>query len=250
MYNLLFVNYLIFNLLNALRSLNSVNMHDDLEYLHKYRIYTRRVLSLLELFMPEEKHVIHELKRVLKCTNELRDLDVFSATINAKKFPKLKEEIRRYRIQQYHQIWTKALLDDISSTILKITDALHNLPEIESYVVMIKKTEKYFKKTMKAYRHLSYKRDGDATYHAVRIRFKISRYAFEFFKNCDIIDPQTQIQTCKKAQESFGNLQDISSQLKWLQHYAQLHPSYECTKMIEKLKKKLAKERRHLHNNS
>ncbi|WP_331775345.1 CHAD domain-containing protein [Sulfurospirillum sp. 1612] len=246
MYNLLFVNYLIFNLLNAIRSANAINVHADIEYLHKYRVYTRRVLSLLKLFMPEEKHVISELKRVLKQTNELRDLDVLLTTIHEEKFPKLKEEIRQYRIKQYRQLWHQSVIDDITSTLLKISDALHNLPGIKSYVAMIKKTEKYFKKTMKAYQHLSYETDSDAAYHAVRIRFKISRYALEFFKNCDIIDLESQIKTCKKAQESFGNLQDISAQIEWLNRYARLHPSYECTKMIKKLNKKLAKERRHL----
>ncbi|MDX1809778.1 MAG: CHAD domain-containing protein [Sulfurospirillaceae bacterium] len=246
MYNLLFVNYLMFNLLNALKNANAVHDNSDIEHLHKFRVYTRRVVSLLKLFMPEEKKIIKSLKRALKYTNVLRDLDVLLLTINEKKFPNLKNEIRQYRINEYKRVWTKETLDEISSIILNASDELHTLPGIDSYLHMIEVAEQYFADTMHIYRTLSSEHDSDKKFHEVRIRFKIARYAFEFLKNCQIAEEESKIEECKKAQKSFGDVQDIYSQLQWFKEYSKTNPSKECTKIINKLTKKLKKERQNI----
>lgn len=245
MYNLLFVNYLIFNLLNALKNANLVHKNSDIENLHKFRVYTRKVISLLKLFMP--KNILQkELKKVLKFTNELRDLDILVLSIDEKKFPKLKQEIEAYRIQEFNKLWTKEALDEISSTILSVSDALHNLPGIDSYLRMIKQADRFFTDTMHAFKKLSSTHDSDEEFHKVRIRFKIARYAFEFFKSAHIADLNDKIEACKKAQNSFGHVQDIYSQLQWFKKYGKTNPSDECSKIIKKLDKKLKRERKNV----
>ncbi len=212
----------------------------DPEHLHQYRVALRRTRVILSQF----KGVIPEEVRIRfrdgwaqwgRLSNRLRDLDVYLSRKDyyrsilpdklqpslypfftmlrqerQKEFTKVTKALQSAEYQSYIEEWQRFLT---ASTPI---NEIHSDETIDNFV------KRLLRKRSKRIMGLSksiHKRPSSGQLHRLRLQCKKFRYLIEFFKE---FYPKKQITSVikrlKRLQEKLGEFNDISNQLREIQH--------------------------------
>lgn len=222
----------------ALDAVEHLHVKSDSEYLHQFRVRLRRSISLLKLFRPHSR-LRQKLKKLIKITNKIRDLDVLFDAIDSELYPQLSHYIFKYRNKLFKKRLTKQWRYTTRITLQLVEKKLlHQGKGKESHHHLKHRAIKHYKKTITAYKKLT-SEDHEDRYHDVRINFKISRYGLAFIQNAKISSTSKQISCAKRYQELLGIIQDLSQQIKLLQELCKKKPTRDCTKVLVDYAEKL-----------
>lgn len=235
------IKYITFQLNHASSIALSINESSDIENLHSFRVSIRKSRSLLKLFFKDKKKIEKKLSKIVKKTNSLRELDIFLQSFERLAYPSLFDTILIARKNYFQTLWTDKFIKKSIKTINAICDELLSTHIFYTNDDLIKITHEHYKESKKRFKAIK-AQDSDEKLHKIRIHFKRSRYALDFLQKSDLSHENKKIIKCKKAQEYFGNIQDISNQLEWLKNFC-MHSGdeKECLKLMEHRQKELDK---------
>jgi CHAD domain-containing protein len=186
---------------------------------------------------------------LIKATNPLRELDVFLLTINPKSTKKVFKQLHTLRNEKYKTLLNEdfkiQLIQSIESFYDLITDVNPSMDDKE----LIKIAHQYYDKSVKEYNELPLS-SSSKQLHALRIRFKISRYALEFLQFTNLEHTQDNIEESKKIQDILGTLHDLHNQVKFLKKLQNEHPSKELKKVLLDRKKLLKNSKLPINRNN
>ena len=190
----------------------------QVEYLHKYRVHLRKIHAYNEIFFQDIYQIKANslsklLKKVIKPSSLLRDLDLFIIEIDSFDVSFETKERLREIFQQQREI----LLNEIKSDAYKKN--LYELSEIfsidplfqsdfdekKSYEILVTMSENLFGAFI-----LLTKETALKDLHKLRIKFKKFRYALELYEE-QFYDKSRQMSTMldlKELQDLFGIMQD------------------------------------------
>lgn len=237
--------YLVFQLATAIQNTSEISGDADIEFLHKFRVAIRRSRSLLKLFHPDAYAFNAVLKEIVQTTNELRELDVFLASLDQITYPTLFNEIEKYRQKRFKAIWSEPFIQTTVKKLYQLHDEIQMLDLPYRKKELIASTEKYYSESLETFHDLRKDTSNEAL-HELRIKFKISRYALEFLNSCNLRDKHKKIKECKQIQDHLGEIQDAANQLDWLKHFCDEHPCKECNKLIKERKQYLKLLKKHM----
>ena len=230
--------YLTYQIYHALQLLAKITQESDTEHLHQFRVAIRRSRSLLRLYLPEY-YALHEvLRSIVRQTNILRELDVFTASVDPHDYPKLVKMLQAYRSEQFESVLTEQFRKQTRSTLTKLYDDLTELNPALPVEELIDAAEKHFDGCLAGYNTLT-KKSSEEELHELRIRFKISRYALEFLDQSALHSEQEKIKSCKKIQDHLGAVQDASNQFHFLKSFCRSHLIHECRRLLKARKSQL-----------
>ncbi|MEA1920977.1 MAG: CHAD domain-containing protein, partial [Campylobacterota bacterium] len=187
----------------AMKELKHLHIHSDPENLHQFRVRLRRTISLLKLYRPHSP-LERKIKKLLKKTNKIRDLDVLLLAIDPLKYPDLYKKTEKYRNKKFLKHITKSWHKSAMRKLHIIEKKFHKVStRHESKHYYKHKAKSRYKRTVAAFKALA-STDHEKVYHEVRIHFKISRYALNFIQEMQIAKVSKQIKLAKKYQGALG----------------------------------------------
>lgn len=230
--------YLIEQLTAAKKQVRSISPDADSEYLHRFRVALRRFRSVLDAYTENMYAPDAIVKSLVKVTNSLRETDVFLASINAAKYPRLRKAVAKYRLKQFKRIWNEALVERIDATLHSLIQDFSVLNLTVSKKNLLSKGTDLYETAKAEHRQLTVHSD-ESLIHETRLSYKQARYVLEFLHSSGLLDAQKRINRVKKTLDHFGAIQDAVNQLEWLHHFCEKHPSKECSALYEERKKML-----------
>lgn len=239
------LKYLIFQFETALKNAPKIDPDKDIEYLHKFRVAIRRSRSLLKLFQPDAYAFNAILKEIVQKTNELRELDVFLASLDPISYPILSKKIGKYRKKHFKEIWSSEFSETTIKKLYQLLDEIKTVDLPNKKKELVDSAEKFHSTSLEIFHNL-HKNTSNEALHELRIKFKISRYALEFLNSCDLSNKQKSIEECKQIQDHFGEIQDAANQLDWLEQFCNQNPCKECKQLIKERKQFLKLVKKHM----
>ena len=231
--------YLLYQLYQARLLMPKIGP-DEAETLHQFRICLRRVRSLIRLYPHDSLPFPESLKSLFKSTNVLRELDVLILSLKNRRYENIRSKLDAVRREEYRLLfeseeWKKGAehLDAFYDTLTEVNpswEATH----------LISTAKEHFSTSIDLYRSLS-ETATQKELHALRIRFKISRYGLEFLLESSLENEKEKIAECKRYQNRFGEIQDLHNQVRWLKKLYARFPFPELEQLRKERKKKLKK---------
>lgn len=194
----------------------------DIEILHQYRVNLRKLHALNEIYLIHiDKKYSHNLfkliKRILKPTSSLRDLDLFlieveliDCSTNTKdKLHTILNHKRKIAFSEYLNILHceryKNDLDTLELTIQESELFIFSMQELNTCEIINSLEKKMYKEFSKVNIDTSSKE-----LHDLRKEFKKFRYALDMYKLCFKSETEVihDIEKLKELQDSFGDIQD------------------------------------------
>lgn len=236
----LLTKYLTYQLYHTLHLIFKIRLDGDIDDIHQFRIAIRRIQSLSKLYLNNSINPL-TLKKVIKKTNKLRELDVLLSTINANNCPKSFKRLTLLRKNTYLSIFTDTFKHEIIQFIHHFYNDLCSLnPEGKSIPSI---AESYYQKCVQDY-HSLVENSTKKEFHHVRINFKIARYSLDFLHESSIADETKKINECKYYQDILGTIQDSYNQISLLKKLYNNYPTKKLHKLIKKRKKILQKQKK------
>ena len=229
--------YLTYHLYHARQLLERVSARGDRENLHQFRVSIRRCRALLRLYLPECYALDAVLRSLVQPTNLLRELDVFTASVDSAAYPKLAKLLERHRREQFAALLDESFLTHAATALGLLYDDLTDLNPAFETEILIDTAERYYGACIAEFEHPDHAL-SETELHELRIRFKISRYGLEFLHQSGLHVEKAKIRRSKEIQEHLGAIQDAANQLEFLRTFCDAHPLKECRQLL--------KERRHL----
>jgi len=231
-------SYLVGQLTEALRQLQTIGPDTDIETLHKFRVALRRFRSIVSAFSKQHSAPVSVVKSMLKLTNPLRETDVFLESVDPHSYPDLHSALTRYRATQYNQIWKPDTAEQFERALESLISDLskHELDPGNKKLLRVGKH--LYEAAVKSHKKLT-KDSEEELIHDTRLRYKRARYVLEFLDEAGILKTKKKIKKAKHAQEHFGAIQDAANQLAWLHGFCSEHPSVECSALYDERKKAL-----------
>ena len=209
------------------RLYKKLHLDNDIELLHKYRINLRKLYAYSEVYGKQvDKKSSAELsgvlKKLLKPTSALRDLDLFLVEIEQMGCrPKIQERLHKIFISIREKKFRSFLNDEeykknikrLNSMLKKSKLFIYKIEDIDKYAIISKMGKKIYDKFHK----IDYNTSLEEL-HDLRIEFKKFRYALEayekyFQKDKRVFDGMYDL---KEVQESFGIIQDNNKRLQFI----------------------------------
>lgn len=232
--------YLLFYLYQALLSVPKIGRERDGDPLHQFRVSLRRIRSLLKLYLPEEPIFPKILKTFIKSTNPLRELDVFLLSLDTKTYKRTFKLLTKMQKERYESLFAPQVKKELNQTLEIFYDRLTELNPAIDTDTLIASAHAHYRESYRRYRELSPHASAEE-FHALRIRFKTSRYALEFLRESSLDNENDTIETCKQLQNRLGEIQDLSNQIEWLRNLRKEDPLGEFDLLLPVLEKKLKK---------
>lgn len=237
---------------------------DDSEHLHQFRVSIRKSRSILkelgEVFtegIAQKQRAL--LSKIAQKTNARRDLDVslghlreYAAMLSSKHQDAIK--IMANHLMQQHSNAHKALIDYLKSSDFRQT--------LDAYGYFIESNDascrgpladkparslvqdviaRLYKKVVKKGLNINDETSSEK-YHELRITCKRVRYLIETFEPLlENQNTKSVLLSLKKVQNSLGLYQDLETQQKKINEFADFHSDEKIQKAISKLNKKLKK---------
>jgi CHAD domain-containing protein len=237
-HNGLLKSYLIQQLTAAKKQLEMIGPDADHEHLHQLRVALRRFRSVLAAYSRDFYAFDAVVKSMVKMTNPLRETDVFLASVDAQKYPKLHQALSAFRKKQYKAVWkadTPARFDRALSQLISEFSEIKLDPGKKR---LLNVGKSLYASAEKARKKLT-KESNEKKIHEVRLLYKQVRYILEFLDASGLGDETKKLKKVKKLQDRFGAIQDAVNQLDWLGHFCNKHPSDECRDLYKARKKAL-----------
>ncbi|WP_345993929.1 CHAD domain-containing protein [Sulfurimonas sp. HSL-1716] len=208
----------------AKRLYKKLHLDNDIELLHRYRVNLRKIYAYSEIYgkKTDKKRALNLsalLKKLLKPTSSLRDLDLFLAEIDSIDCAQeTKEKLRKIFAPKRNKKFLALLRDKEYKRSVKELKSLGKSTKI--LIRGIEKASRYeiIKKSAKNVYKRFAKIDHKTSLHELhklRIAFKKFRYALDAYeKHLDKEDKALKkVYDLKELQDSFGNIQDNSKRL-------------------------------------
>lgn len=210
------------------RLYKKLHQDNDIELLHKYRINLRKIYAYSEVYgkkidRKSSVELSKLLKKLLKPTSALRDLDLFLVEIELMECsPKTKEKLQKIftsiREEKFEYLLNneayKENIKKVNSMLKKDKLFIYSIGDIDKYAIiknMAKKIDDRFHKI-----------DNNTSLeelHDLRIEFKKFRYALEAYEKYFNKDKKgfENMYDLKELQESFGIIQDNNKRLQFIE---------------------------------
>ncbi len=246
------------NLINKL----SLKLEDsnDIEILHQYRVNLRKLHALNEIYLIHidekySKNLFKLIKRILKPTSNLRDLDLFLIEVEfincsqkiKDKLHKILTYRRKIAFNNYLNILhSKRYKDDLDT--LELT-----IQESELFIFSMQKlnTSKIIKTLEKdmyqKFTHVDINTSSKELHH-LRKEFKKFRYALDMYKLCFSCEEEIMhdIEKLKKLQDLFGDIQDNYVRLEFIKSVKSEFTQTQFLKLESYFRAKLQNSKRKL----
>ncbi|MCX6074473.1 MAG: CHAD domain-containing protein [Campylobacterales bacterium] len=207
--------YFLYHILDAAFSLRQEYDEENLEHLHTFRVSLRLVRSLFLLYIPDSTLFPTPLKAFLKATNLLRDLDVLLLSLHQKSSQKIVKQLISFRNERYKSLFTNASKIQNLKALDELYDCIANLNPIFTNDYLIQTADKHYEESLNAYVTLA-PSASPKELHKLRIRFKISRYAFDFLNDSGLKKTTKKLEESKELQDKLGEIHDLYNQVKLL----------------------------------
>ncbi|MCK9373440.1 MAG: CHAD domain-containing protein [Sulfuricurvum sp.] len=211
----LLTEYLSDQLKSALGLLRKIEGDGEPDDIHQFRVSIRRIRSLLRLYGEDIPPFPVEIKQFVQKTNSVREIDVLLSLIRPDKYPKTFKRLRNLRKKQYRLSFDPTALQKITVLVQHYDEKLSRSDPKSEPLRWIALAETNYRIARIGYQSLS-KKTPQKELHALRIRFKIARYALEFIDKSGLKGENEKIAECKVLQERLGAVQDTFNQLIWL----------------------------------
>lgn len=234
----------ISNLLMMLKTqIGGVVVNDDIEYIHRMRVASRRIRTSMPLFQdcyPRKKFIrwLNEVKKVTRLLGEARDLDVQIAFIQSY-LQKLDSPIDSLGIEpllRSHKDRRKAIQPTLSSELEELEDRgiIDEMRQFfEENMCSLRKLPYYTSSVLeKAYWHISsriedllsleeyvHQEDAKNKHHEIRIRAKLLRYTMEAFAPLYETQMKEEIKVLKNFQDLLGEIHDLDVWIDYLSKF-------------------------------
>ena len=197
---------------------------DDIELLHQYRVNLRRLYACSEIYSKEiDKHSSKELskliKKLLKSTAMLRDIDLFLIDIESLGCSNLTKDKLRTVLKLKRENRFKIYMQTIGSDEYKSNLELLKMmtKEREFFVYQMQNIDKYKiisdieKERYKELSHVDMQTPSNEL-HNLRKEFKKFRYALDIYRQCFSNNKEMSFDFAKlkRLQDLFGEIQDNS----------------------------------------
>ncbi|WP_345980888.1 CHAD domain-containing protein [Sulfurimonas sp. HSL3-2] len=209
------------------RLYKKLHLDNDIELLHKYRINLRKLYAYSEVYgkkadKKSSEELSRILKKLLKPTSALRDLDLFLVEIEQMEcVPKTKTKLHKIFTSKREKRFRSFLNDEeykknikqLNFMLKKSKLFIYKLEDIDKYAIISKMGRKIYDKFHK----IDYNTSLEEL-HNLRIEFKKFRYALEayekhFKQDKSVFDGMYDL---KEVQESFGIIQDNNKRLQFI----------------------------------
>lgn len=234
--------YLLYHLYDAALSIRKIGEKESVEQLHQFRVALRLTRSLLQLYANDTIPFPQTLKTFLKATNLLRELDVLLLSLDKKSTKKVFKQLSSLRNEHAEALFTEESKAQVFQSLHEFYDFLTNLNPSFNTEKLIRTAHEHYDENVRLYSILPHSASRKEL-HALRIRFKISRYALEFLVDSALEDTQIEIEKSKRFQDTLGEIQDLYNQIKLLKKLHHENPSKELKKLLSERKKMLKKSK-------
>lgn len=233
----LLTKYLTYQLYHALHLIFKITSDGEMIDIHQFRVAIRRIRSLSKLYLDNIPFPA-VLKKAVKETNLLRELDVLLSTIDSSTHPKSLKYLTLLRDDTFRSIFTDSFKQEVINSISQFYDTLCSLnPDTES---LIPRAEAYYQECIDDY-HSLLNHPTQKEFHHLRIKFKIARYSLDFLHESSIADEEEKRDECKRYQDILGVIQDTYNQRSLLKKLYAEYPMKEFKELIKQRKKILKK---------
>lgn len=232
------IKYLLYHLYDAALSRRKVGSKESVAQLHQFRVDLRRVRSLLQLYASDAILFPQTLKTFLKATNIVRELDVLLLSLDKKSTKKVFKQLSSLRDEHFEVLFTQESKMQIFQSLNDFYDFLTDLNPSFNNEKLIQTAHEHYDENLRRYSILP-QSASKKELHALRIRFKISRYALEFLYDSSAEDTQVQIEESIRFQDKLGEIHDLYNQIKLLKKLQHENPSKELKKLLSEKKKML-----------
>ncbi|MDD2838708.1 MAG: CHAD domain-containing protein [Sulfuricurvum sp.] len=230
--------YISYHIYHTILLIPKITLDSDPSNLHQFRVSLRRIRALLKLYPYVSLSFPPILKQFIKRTNPLRELDVLLADISSKNYPNAYRHITELRNDYYGELFDDLRRKEILEVLNEFYDSVIDCNPSTDTQQLIYDALSYYQESTNLYNALT-PQTPEKELHALRIRFKISRYALEFLTESSLHDEGEKITQCKMLQDHLGRIQDISNQIEWFQALYRRHPIKEFSKLLKERKKQL-----------
>lgn len=232
------VKFITYQLDQASSIALKIDKDNQVDNLHDFRVAIRKSRCLLKLFFKKEKKLERTLKKIVRQTNSLRELDIFLLSFSKEIYPSLYESMVTSRNNYFTTIWTDEFIQNCTDRLSEVSNTLLELPNRYTNKELIHLSHKHYKKSKKLFIGIKPSYSSEKL-HKIRIHFKRSRYALDFLTKSNLSDESKKILKCKQAQDYFGKIQDTSNQIDLLQEFCKDGDMEGCEVLIESRKKEL-----------
>jgi CHAD domain-containing protein len=230
--------YLLYHLYDAALSIHKIGPKEGVEQLHQFRVDLRLVRSLLQLYASDTTLFPKILKTFLKATNIIRELDVLLLSLDKKSTKKVYKLLSSLRNEHTEALFTHVSKMQIFRSLHEFYDFLTNLNPSFNTEKLIRTAHEHYDENIRLYSILP-QSASKKELHALRIRFKISRYALEFLHDSTLEDTHLELDESKRFQDTLGEIHDLYNQIKLLKKLQHENPSKELKKLLSERKKML-----------
>ncbi|MGZ5208690.1 MAG: CHAD domain-containing protein [Sulfuricurvum sp.] len=230
--------YLLYHLYDATLSIRKIGGEESVEQLHQFRVALRLTRSLLQLYTSDTILFPQTLKTFLKATNIIRELDVLLLSLDKKSTKKVFKQLTSLRNEHTEALFTQESKTQVFQSLHEFYDFLTDLNPSFNNEKLIRTADEDYNENVRLYAVLP-QSASKKELHALRIRFKISRYALEFLHNSALKDTQIEIEKSKRFQDTLGEIHDLYNQIKLLKKLHHENPSKELKKLLSEKKKLL-----------
>jgi len=234
--------YLLYHLYDATLSIRKIGEKENVVQLHQFRVDLRRIRSLLQLYTSDALLFPQTLKNFLKATNIIRELDVLLLSLDKKSTKKVFKQLNSLRNEHSEALFTEESKTQIFQSLNDFYDFLTNLNPSFNIEKLIRTAHEHYDENLKRYSSLPLSASKKEL-HALRIRFKISRYALEFLHDSALENTHVQLEESKRFQDKLGEIHDLYNQIKLLKKLQQENPSKELKELLSEKKKRLKKSK-------
>jgi CHAD domain-containing protein len=232
------------------REIEGVREAEDIEFIHRMRVASRRIRSCLPLFeecFPSRKYKEwrKEIRNITRALREARDSDVQIAFLKTY-IDKLEEESLRPGVERF-LLRLRQRRERVQPRVIKALDRLFGGGVVEDMEKLCRKMrsgsrhagtnspETYQNALVHITTRLEEIFDHEASvyipenieeHHAMRIAVKRLRYTMEVFSPLYEGELETQIAVCKKLQDMLGDLHDCDVWMDYLPQFMEEERAY------------------------
>jgi CHAD domain-containing protein len=230
------------------KEIEGVRGAEDIEFVHRMRVASRRIRSCLPLFeecFPSKKYKEwrKEIRNITRALRDARDVDVQIAFLKTY-IEKLKEESLHPGIERY-LLRLRQRRERMQPRVIKALDRLEGSGVVEDMEKWCRKMRKgnadvhspvtyqnalvnITSKLEEIFTHEAYiySPENIKEHHAMRIAIKHLRYTMEVFSPLYEGELKTQIEVCKKLQDMLGDLHDCDVWMDYLPQFMEEERAY------------------------
>ncbi|MDD5716319.1 MAG: CHAD domain-containing protein [Sulfuricurvum sp.] len=231
--------YLTYQLYHAIQIVGTMGEATTPENVHDFRVALRRVRSLVKLYLKKTLPFPDKLKKMLRQSNSLRELDVLIESISVSKAPLTHRYVSTLRDELMETLITPGLKTKSLTLMHRYYDALCDADPNISKKEMVRTVMELYTHSMALYHGLN-EFSTQNERHSLRIQFKNIRYGLEFLHASGLLDHHELLTQCKMIQTDLGDIQDLYNQISWLEKLETELPASECAPLLSKRREKLA----------